>query len=232
MDFLSSISYALFGGLMPARFWLWLFLREDRAHPEPRSLIALSFIGGMAAVICVIPIERFSMHFFDGTALIIIWAAIEEILKVTAAYLTVMWRRSVDEPIDALIYMISAALGFTALENALFILGPVLSNDLLAGALTGDLRFLGASLLHVLSSSLVGAAIALSFYMGSTKRHWYLLTGLIAATALHATFNFFIIGDGSDVSTDIFRVFYAVWIGIILLFLFFEKAKRITRINQ
>ncbi len=228
MHWFSSLSYAALGGALPALLWLWLFLREDSAHPEPRSLIALSFIGGMIAVICVIPIERFSMNFLAGTPLIIAWAAAEEILKVIAAYLTVMWRASLDEPIDAMIYMISVALGFTALENSLFILGPILDNDILRSVLTSDLRFLGASLLHVLSSAVVGSAIALAFYRGSSRKHIYLLTGAILAIALHVLFNFFIIGDTGHGTPDIFRVFYGVWVGIILLFLFFEKAKRIT----
>lgn len=231
MHIVSVLGYALLGGLIPALLWLWLFLREDRAHPEPRSLITLSFIAGMVAVVAVIPIERFSMQFLQGTTLIVAWAAIEEICKMLAAYLTVMWRTTVDEPIDALIYMIAVALGFAALENALFILGPLLEKDIVRSLITSDLRFLGASLLHVLASSIIGASIALSFYMQSTRRHWYLFTGTMLAIALHTLFNFFIIGGGGASEVDVFKVFYAVWVGIILLFLFFEKAKRITKYN-
>lgn len=224
-----SIVYALLAGLLPALLWLWLFRREDSTHPEPRPLILLSFIGGMVAVAFVIPVERFSLGFLVGTPLIIAWAAAEEIFKLMAAYLTVLWRSSVDEPIDAMIYMITVALGFAAAENALFVLGPLLNEDFTRSILTGNLRFLGASLLHVLSSSVIGLSLALSFYMKSSRRHWYLLTGTGAAIALHALFNFFIIGSTGAGVQEVFRVFYFVWVGIIILFLFFEKVKRIAR---
>ena len=53
------------------------------------------------------------------------WVIIEEVLKYSAALMVVLWHKAVDEPIDVIIYMITIALGFSALENALFIFNPL-----------------------------------------------------------------------------------------------------------
>ena len=56
------------------------------------------------------------------------------------------------------------ALGFAALENALFIFNPFMRGEFTESILTGNFRFLGATLLHVLASGVVGATMALAFY--------------------------------------------------------------------
>src|SRR3989344_8189370 len=93
------------------------------------------------------------------TLTFIIWSAMEEIIKYVMAKLTVLHRREDDEPIDPVIYMVTVALGFAAAENTLFLLSPLSGDSLLQTILTGNLRFVGATLLHVLSSAVIGAAI-------------------------------------------------------------------------
>ena len=78
---ISTLFYAFIGGPLPALLWLWFFLREDKAHPEPRHVILAAFLAGMAAVIAVLPAERTAMVHASGTVLIVLWAAIEEIFK-------------------------------------------------------------------------------------------------------------------------------------------------------
>ena len=132
-----TITFAALGGLLPALLWLWFWRREDRRHPEPRPLIALAFLAGIIAVPLVLPLEKYVAKFVLGGSEIetiaginlmlaltgiILWSLIEEILKFLAAYLTVLRRKEVDEPIDLVIYMITVALGFAAAENALFLL--------------------------------------------------------------------------------------------------------------
>ena len=91
--------------------------------------------------------------------------------------------------------------------------------------ITGNIRFVGASLLHVMASALIGAFIALAYYKSRTRKILYFLSGLILAVALHTVFNFFIIqGEG----TQIFTVFSLLWVAVILLLLVFEKVKRIS----
>jgi len=68
-------------------------------------------------VVFVIPIELGLKVFFGGTTLVVLWAVAEESLKFIFAYLFVLRNKAVNEPVDVVIYMITVALGFAALEN-------------------------------------------------------------------------------------------------------------------
>ncbi len=48
---------SLLGGIVPALFWLWFWLREDRLRPEPKSALLSAFIGGIIAVLLALFIE-------------------------------------------------------------------------------------------------------------------------------------------------------------------------------
>jgi protease PrsW len=223
-----TLLYALLGGILPALLWLWFWLKEDKKRPEPRGLIILAFITGMIVVPLVLPFEKFVDVNFTGTTVIIFWASIEEVFKYIGAYFVVLRRKEMDEPVDAVIYMITVALGFAALENALFLLTPLINGDFINTIINGNLRFLGATLLHTLSSATVGVMIALSFYRGAAFKKVYAFLGLILAIVLHTLFNFYIMKEeGSQMLT----VFFFVWIGIIILIFFFEKIKRIKQLH-
>jgi len=242
--------YALLGGILPALLWLWFFLREDSKHPEPKWLILSSFMVGMVAVLLALPAEMLGKCIATGDwplnawssplntfsyckALtnvhpIFLWAAMEELLKYFVAVVVILWRRAVDEPIDAMVYLITVALGFAALETGLFLMEPLGRGDITGGILTGNLRFMGAALIHTLSSAVVGFSIALTFYRNYFIQFISLCTGLFIAIVLHALFNHHII-ESSGENTAI--VFFFVWIGVVILLLLFERAKRITRIR-
>jgi protease PrsW len=212
---------AFLGGLIPALFWLWFWLREDE-HPEPYLLIALAFIGGMMVVPLALPLQKLAIDSYQDDTLVLVWVTIEEVLKYAMALLMIFWRRVVDEPIDVIIYMIAIALGFAALENALFIFNPLTSGDYANSAITGSFRFLGSTLLHVLASGTVGIFLAFAFWKSTTKKMLYGMLGLFFAIVLHALFNFFIMDASGE---TILGVFLFVWMGVIILFLIFEKIK-------
>jgi RsiW-degrading membrane proteinase PrsW (M82 family) len=218
----THFAIAFLGGLIPALFWLWFWLREDKERPEPYLLIAIAFIGGMMVVPVALPLQKLALDTYTGDNLIFIWVIIEETLKYAAALLMILWNKAVDEPIDVIIYMIAIALGFAALENALFIFNPITTGDFANGALTGFFRFLGATLLHVLASGTVGAFVALAYYRSALQKLLFGTLGLFIAIVLHALFNFFIMDASGEA---ILGVFLFVWMGIITLFLVFEKVK-------
>ncbi len=219
------ILYAFLGGLLPALLWLWFWLKEDALHPEPRRYIVLTFIGGMLAVPLVLPFQiAIHKYIVDPNFQVILWAGIEEVMKFVIVFIIALNQRFVDEPLDVVIYLITVALGFAAAENMLFLFQPLSQGDTLVSLITGNLRFIGSTLLHVFASATIGMMLGFAFYKSASERFFAILYGIILATALHSLFNFFIIeSDGKHT----FLVFASVWAAIIVLIVMLERIKRI-----
>ncbi len=222
-----TLLYALLGGIIPVLLWLWFWLKEDAHHPEPRGLIMLSFIAGMAAIVIAIPLEKIAYRLIpEHSQLLIAWAIIEEVLKFGAVLFVAIRSRFFDEPADALVYMITAALGFAAIENTLFLLAPLANGEVATGVMTGNLRYIGAALLHTAASGAVGVALGLAYYRGRVMKIFASFVGLSFAIVLHSLFNFFIMKNNGE---DMFLVFLCLWVIIIVVIFFFEKLKRMMR---
>lgn len=214
-------------GLLPSFGWLAFYLREDLRHPEPKKLIFYTFLAGAFSTIFVLQIQIILNNWIDGYLIpyglvyFLVLAVVEELFKFLAVYFSVGYRKEFDEPIDAMIYMIVAALGFAAVENIASIVQASRALSVNVGPLeTVTLRFIGATLLHTLSSGLVG------YYWGKAmaKKSDYsrlILRGLLAAALLHAVFNYFIINFESLAVPLIFLIFVAIFV-----LNDFEKLKR------
>jgi len=224
---LESLFFALLGGILPALIWLSFWLREDAMHPEPRKRLMLAFLAGMLVVPAAIPLEKSVYGLgLSSLMLIVAWASIEEILKLLASYFAALRTKDDDEPLDHVIYLITAALGFAALENTLFLLAPLSDGDFLTGIVTGNLRFIGATLLHVAASASIGVWLAFAYYQGVGSKIYHLICGLATAIVLHTLFNFFIISNNGSYTL---KVFLAIWVIIIGLMVIIEKIKKIHR---
>lgn len=207
--------FAIILGVLPSIAWLAFYLKKD-IHPEPKKWLFLIFLAGMAITPLVIIIEQQAAGFFNflnflspiffnsslkNIAIVFIgMAAIEEISKYLIVRLAMKHNPVFDEPADAMIYMIAAALGFAAIENIIVMhsFAPAFSADPAQPLLILFLRFIGATFLHTLSSAIVGFYYALSLTKNKnnkSKTHQYLLIikGLFAAALLHGLFNYFII---------------------------------------
>lgn len=218
----TNFAIAFLAGLVPTLFWLWFWLREDRERPEPWGLIMLAFLAGMAVVPIALPLQKIALELYQGENLIWAWVTIEEVLKYIAALAVVLWHKAVNEPIDLIIYMIVIALGFSALENALFVFNPLMEGEIQEMLLTSKFRFIGATLLHVLASASIGVCLALAYYQRNSIKVLAGLIGTLIATILHGYFNLFVMGSNGG---NIITIFLFVWFGIIILFLLFERIK-------
>src|SRR3989344_2037092 len=217
-------------GLLPSFAWLAFYLQED-LHPEPRRLIFFTFLAGAAVTLVVFALQLawnsgaellgFSSR---GLAALFGLAAIEELFKFGAAYFVVARSRAFDEPVDAMIYLIVAALGFAAVENIGALDTTVdafrSANDGTGAAQgvalvsrifeTTTLRFIGATLLHALSSAIVGFYWAKGILRGRSAR--FLLAGILIATGLHALFNYFILRFDEVIYATLFLVVIAFFV--------------------
>ncbi|MDP3982093.1 MAG: PrsW family intramembrane metalloprotease [bacterium] len=192
-------------GLLPSIVWLLYYLKKD-IHPEPKRMILRVFFLGMIMTIPAYYIQRAFYEIFSSLPLspalftflfmFIGIAFLEEAIK----YLTVRWgairSREIDEPIDIMIYMIVAALGFAALENMLYLrffeeAGAQISHIFLLTVL----RFFFSTFLHALLSGLLGYFLVLSYFY--ERLRWrFLFAGFGIVTVLHGVFNVYILRTG------------------------------------
>ena len=218
-----TLGYAFLGGLLPSFIWLYFLLKEDASHPEPKSLIALTFVAGMAAVPLALPFEQYAQTQFAGSLPVLTaWALIEESLKYAVVAILILWRNAVDEAPDYVIYMLTAALGFAAAENMLFLLTPLSDGQFVASLFTGNVRFLGSTLLHVIASAAIGFALAFSTTSSPIRRTAAGAAGLILAVALHTAFNALIINRGASTTLS---ALFLIWTVAIVFFAAFEVLK-------
>lgn len=196
---------------LPSFLWLIFFLKEDR-HPEPKKLIFLVFCAGalasVPAIVFQFGFQKFvsnPLHLFIVTVLGL--ALIEEVFKFSAAYFSVRKEPAFDEPVDAMIYSIVAALGFATIEN-LFIVGDKMQyltlNSLIISVSTVGFRFIGATLLHTLASAFAG-------YWWARRKIFF---GLAVAALSHFIFNYLVyqFENVSLLYPSIFLVFLAIFI--------------------
>lgn len=218
---------AFVASLLPVLVWLAFWIFEEGKHPEPRKVIMTAFIAGMAAVAVTLPLEYFAANLIPmGFGLVLVWAATEEILKFGFAWATVLRWPLTDRPIDSPVNLITVALGFSAIENTLFLFTPIARGEFFSFLATGDLRFIGATLIHVLSSAIIGAALAFAFYRSRKVKIAFGMLGVILAIALHAFFNSLILATGE---ASLLTVFLGVWVGIVFVLLALEGIKGIRR---
>ncbi len=225
---IGNIIIFIIGSIVPALVWLWFWLKEDSVHPEPRRVIIGTFIAGGLATIPAFFLEKYTRDVLGigvGVSLFAVWALIEETMKYSAALFTAERTKSYDEPVDSMIYLMTAALGFAAAENLFFLvdnsIGGAIVNEFLIGS---SLRFLGANILHPIASGIAGGIMALAFYRGTAERVYAVFFGLITATILHTIFNSLIIRSSGG---EILIVFAYFWVIAALVILLFERVKRI-----
>lgn len=230
------MNYLLFlaFGLVPSFVWLAFYLRKD-AHPEPNPVIRKVFLWGMLATFPAIALELVLRSFFsflpfsEGVILILYIflgvALVEEVLKFLVVRFAVYKDKALDEPLDVMLYMIIAALGFAAFENILILfgLGPASPVSNILGLTL--VRLVGATFLHALASGAFGYFLAHSFF-DPKKKYWYMAAGLLLVTLLHGLFNFYILkvdGGAKLLIPAVILVGLAIFVS-----LGFRQLKRIT----
>ena len=117
-------------------------------------------------------------------------AGTEEILKYLVVRYKVLNDPEFDEPVDAMLYMIIAALGFAGLENILVLFSSPF--NFFEMFFVSILRFVGAVFLHALCSGSLGYFLSLSFF-NTKNRTKLFIVGILVAVLAHGFFNFSIV---------------------------------------
>jgi len=193
-------------GFAPSFIWLFFYLRKDK-HPESNSAVLKIFFWGMLIAPVALSLELllsipFKQVLSGETGMLLgqpLWvglflvavvpALVEEFLKYQVVGQKVLKSSYFDEPLDIMLYMVIAGLGFAAVENltqtiTLYVEGNSYAS--IAAIILG--RFLGATLLHTLSCGIFGYFIACSLIHIKQKIRW-LFSGFAFACLIHFCYN-------------------------------------------
>lgn len=221
------INYFLFFifGILPSIVWLLFYLAKD-PHPEPRGkILSIFFLGFLFSFVAFSFEGFFSFLIYDIFLLTIFFALIEEFLKFLPFPLFVQKSKEYEEPVDAMIYLITSAMGFSAGENILwfFFSGEISFKEIVDVAIS---RFLSSTFLHALSSGFFGFLLGWAFFLKNKKRIYF--EGLLLATFFHALYNL-LIEEISDVHLENLIVYPFLGFSLVMLLICFQRLKKIKK---
>ncbi len=219
-----TLAYSM---ILPA-IWLAFCLWLNRNHPRRRGFLAIAFLGGAIAVMPALPLENFVSTLSTNTTLVtILLAACEEILKLgILLFLISIKSRFFNGPRDYLLTAITIGLGFAGLENALYILHPVLVQNLTQATLSGGMRFLGANLLHAVALSMSGFALGFAYFKSSSKKVWFTCVGIIIAISIHSVFNLLVANTNQEQALKVFELLWIFTLISVVPWIFIIRMER------
>lgn len=192
--------YTIGGVLLGTAIWLWILRRYDRVEPESiRHLVQVGVVGGFASITVAVALNEgvraglgLEMDIFEHAAdisavrLFVFCASvglIEEVTKAVAAVQTTRRLGDLDEPVDAMVYAMTVALGFASFEN-LFYAMRFGSDVLLA-------RFLWPVPAHMAYAALWGYGLAYARFARAERPRWVVMVpSVLMAAAFHAGANY------------------------------------------
>lgn len=168
----TSFVMAFFFALTPALCWLALYYHKDRLDPEPKKVIFQTFLVGIAIGFPFLFLRHVMMWvdlsplFFGGFGSLLLFAALEEMAKLSAAIFVVTHHKiEFNQLIDGVVYAVTAALGFAFMENLFYLAsyhaGNIPFTDFLYMA---GVRSFGVMLAHTLFSGLAGLIWAYAYF--------------------------------------------------------------------
>lgn len=213
--------YAVLSALLPGLFWIWYFQRRDRFHPEPWPVLGRAFVIGAVAVLPAAALEYPFRSLIHGeldlvTAFWLSFGVVgfgEELIKLIAVYLGVYHLPEFDEPVDGIVYAVTAGVGFSVVENVLYIST--------FGLEVAPLRAVIASLAHASFSGVSGHFLGKAKFGGAALPA--LSRGLLLAAALHGVYDFILI---SQVVSPLFAAAQVAALHCVLLRLLAREASR------
>lgn len=187
-----TVFFFSFLALFPSLCWISFFLFRD-THPEPKKWILLAFGSGVLAVLPLLGVSEiwrmftgenlvtWISHYSEYSWIVLIFsifffALLEEFFKHRAVLgLGSEVHIRFDEITDGMMYSISAALGFSAMENLMYLW----SSFLQTGQFGTDfwslflVRSLGTMLGHIVFSGVFGFFWGLAIFVRFQKNKFF-----------------------------------------------------------
>jgi RsiW-degrading membrane proteinase PrsW (M82 family) len=209
-----------------AGMWVWAFHREDRLEREPVWIVGLAFVFGMVAFLPAFLLEGWLLPgsidpedslLHRALALLLVVGPVEELCKFAAVRAFVYRMAEFDEPMDGIIYAVTAAAGFALMENLYFMQG---APELIW------VRGPGATLAHLLFAGFWGGALGWSKPMPDRRAAVRIVAaGLIVAAVVHGLFDLVYFTQGRELSPLAARAVLAVLLVASFLALRFQMRR-------
>lgn len=189
---------ALLLSAIPALLWLVYFYLQDRHEPEPKHYVIGVYLLG---AFCAAPIADFLLgELFPAAAsfrggwpgadavlrAILGVGLAQELGKYLVVRYTVYLSDEFDEPMDGIIYMTAAGIGFATAENIRYF--GELSGVLLS---VGTANAVVTTMAHASFAGVLGYALGRARFGSSAgmQRNLILLAGLLVAATLNGLFS-------------------------------------------
>ncbi len=176
---------AFIASLVPIAVYLYWIRSNDRYEPEPTWLIALAFGWGAFSSLPAIILNQIVSSLFLG------WpgsaAFVEEPLKILGVYLIARSRwlgGEVNDHLDGLIYGVAAGLGFSLMENILYV-----ARGLAASAVAIIFIRVITAAMHMFCTGLIGWWIGYLKVNGLETKISGMVPALLYSMLIHATWN-------------------------------------------
>lgn len=210
--------YIILLSLLPSLFWIIVVACfVDRRKPEAGKNLLKVFLGGCFISLPIFILVEGARHVLNIFVLpeffyilllsFMVDGLIEELGKFFVLKEGVYSKVFFDEPIDGLVYGVTAAMGFAFVENILYL--TFVKPELVV------LRFVAPTLMHALATGIVGYHLALVKFkkVSLTKKRLYTISGILLAVVLHGLFN-------SVVRYNVFINYFPLAVLIILSYIY------------
>ncbi len=183
-------------GFAPGLFFLWRIYLRNRYRPDPKHLVARTFLLGVAAAVPISLVESLigdGKTMAQGAATVgaaaftafIVAGVVEELGKYLVVRSTVQDSPYCDEPMSGLVFASAAALGFASIENVVYMVEH--------GASVIVLRAPTSTVAHVAFSALWGYPFGAAKSPGADGlARARLALGLVAAIVAHGFYDYFL----------------------------------------
>lgn len=185
--------------IAPAAAIMWYIYSRDEYEKEPLQMLVLSFAFGIMSVFPALKGSELGAMFIEEDAYslwltflysFIVIALSEEAAKFFFLRFFMYPRKDFNEPFDGIVYAVMIGMGFATFENIIYVMN--------GGFSVAILRAFTAVPAHA------AFGIVMGYYVGMAKfdpknRFRFFAVGLLAATALHGAYDFFLLQQRYDI---------------------------------
>jgi RsiW-degrading membrane proteinase PrsW (M82 family) len=183
---------------VPALLWLGYFYLQDRNEPEPKHFVfgvyllgafvaapLASFLSGTLFPVAAPSSARLTAP--NVVAAVLSVGLAQELCKYLVVRYSIYLSPEFDEPMDGIIYMTAAGIGFATAENVRYLQGL----DGTVFLSTGAMNAVVTTLAHACFAGFLGFALGRARFQATTPaaRSLLLVSGLVMAAVLNGVFN-------------------------------------------